>query len=597
MTFRLELFNIPFEYHYFIFSRIFFMKCTVLSTNNDEFELVIGPTATVSDIKQLIQIQYNVDTTKSLVIFHNKILLNTEKVGNYLSPVLPGIIIELNLPNNSQQNLSELIKSQNSSNINNNVSTQQHSEYFYNDLCTLFNIQKTPTEKYLPVSADLQSTLKETFQKNGVENIDDYYIYRVKQLMSKNYQLYQFRLHKYSRLIFETRTTQSKMLKINFKYPISKNKVKKYQTITYNISRDTYIIDIKKALAFDLYRSDNPSIIKIKYRKVSLSDDRQVKDYHFVNNQTLQVNNRILDKNRFEVGVECLRNSFTLILYPLDTIIGLKQKISHRVGVPTNSINIIYNHEIVLSDSKKVSTLSNCDVFAVQMRLNTDPVYAIEFQNGLIYYLDIPSGKSILWVKKQIRYLLKIPVCEQCITYHEEVLDDNATMGELSIPYYSTLICKKQKTIEMITVAVTLSKDETFQLVTPDTFVSDLASDIAAECPLGFNDYDLYLPVLQVDPNMLIKDIEHNKDSIFVLLKKSDIIVNIQTVGNDSFMLPLDLNMTVEELKLILFRLIGYDVYQQRIFYKGKPLTNLYKLKEYKIVNTDIITVFLSPYQ
>lgn len=625
------------------------MKFTFTTKGGNEYVLDLDPTTSIRDAKQFFQILYSLNSERITIIFHNRIISDSETLSNFIEPTLPGLYIisddihdceedseiekndfptELpSLPSSisdftsqSQKNYSferfTISEAINQKLINFNYQNTPRLSRFYPDNFTSFkvilinsnNVGSYENYNNIPhhtVVADLSKTIGEALKTTVVQNasseynsINKLFILRAKTHMTQYSKLYKYNLHSLSLISFNCESVIPKFVNV-----VVFLQNQKGRQISYCLYNETYILDFKKTVARDFFSFSDPSAILLTLQNNIMVDDKKIKDYNLINNAIIEVKESKLTSGDVMVVVERLFGSLGFSIRSKSIIYELKKLIQSKIKLHVNKQVLIYNHQMIIKEfQERIGNLSKNKVFSVQLRTKDDPVYGVEFETGIIYYFDVKDDQNVLNLKMQIRDVMGIPVTNICLIYNNEVLNDKATMNELSIAYFSVITCKKQGFYENIPIKLKTPFLDIQQFISPQTYVTDIAEIASQRNNVKYGEkVNVYIPILLFDQNTKMSQIEHCQETKFILCERraNSFFITIKTVFNDFFYLPVYPEMSVRHLTSLIQLLLNIDEQDSscslRLMCYGIILREKYTLGQYKIKPNIIIDAYLCP--
>ena len=69
------------------------MKFSFMTKGGNEYVLDLDPSASIHDAKQFFQIIYSLNSEKITIIYHNRILSDSETLSNFIDTTFPGLFI------------------------------------------------------------------------------------------------------------------------------------------------------------------------------------------------------------------------------------------------------------------------------------------------------------------------------------------------------------------------------------------------------------------------------------------------------------------------------------------------------------------------
>lgn len=625
------------------------MKFTFMTKGGNEYVLDLDPTTSIRDTKQFFQILYSLNSERITIIFHNRIISDSETLSNFIEPTLPGLYIisddihdceedseiEKNdfptkLPSSpssicdftsqSQKNYSferfTISEAINQKLVNFNYQNTPRLSRFYPDNFTSFkvflinsnNVGSYENYNNIPhhtVVADLSKTIGEALKTTVAQNasseynsINKYFILRAKTHMTQYSKLYKYNLHSLSLISFNCESVTPKFVNV-----VVFLQNQKGRQISYCLYNETYILNFKKTVARDFFSFSDPSAILLTLQNNIMVDDKKIKDYNLINNAIIEVKESKLTSGDVMVVVERLFGSLGLSIRSKSIIYELKKSIQSKIKLHVNRQVLIYNHQMIIKEfQERIGNLSKNKVFSVQLRTKDDPVYGVEFETGIIYYFDVKDDQDVLNLKMQIRDVMGIPVTNICLIYNNEVLNDKATMNELSIAYFSVITCKKQGFYENIPIKLKTPFLDIQQFISPQTYVTDIAEIARQRNNVKYGEkVNVYIPILLFDQNTKMSQIEHCQETKFILCERraNSFFITIKTVFNDFFYLPVYPEMSVRHLTSLIQLLLNIDEQVSscslRLMCYGIILREKYTLGQYKIKPNIIIDAYLCP--
>ena len=628
------------------------MKFSFMTKGGNEYVLDLDPSASIHDAKQFFQIIYSLNSEKITIIYHNRILSDSETLSNFIDTTFPGLFIisdEINdlyeeiefdenhlspivdIKLNSKpkitskackkytfHRLSNTEASQSNLTSFNNPKISQLSK-FYSDNFTSFKVVMininvlNSYENFNSIKTNMITTefsktigeaLKMTVKMNSsheLNSLDNYFIIRSKTKMAQHSRLYEYNLHSSSTIFFNVESFLPK--RVNLIVFCADKKVNR--KISYNVYQDMSILDFKKIVAKDFFEYKEPYYIYLfNSQKQCLIDDRKIIDYNFINNANIEVTNSDLKNTTVMVILERPSICVALNLQTRISVYQMKQHIAKKIGIDSDQQIIIFKHKIITNEyQQKLYRLSLNKVFDIQVRTKWDPVYGVEFDTGVIYYFDVNDDQTILNLKIQIHDIMNIPISNICLIYNNKILDDKAAMSELSINYFSIITCKKQGFYENMVIKVKNTSLCVQQYASPHTYVSDISEIIKHQ---NFCTYDekvsINIPILLIEQNTKMTQIEHCQETKFVLLEKmtNSFIITIKTCFNDIFYLPVYPEMTVRNVISLIQFLLNIDSQFStgsiRLMWNGVILNEACTLAQYQIKPDYIIDAYLYPF-
>lgn len=625
-----------------------------MTKGGNEYVLDLDPSASIRDAKQFFQIIYSLNSEKITIIYHNRILSDSETLSNFIDATLPGLFIVSDEINDldeeirfDKKDLSPILDIKLDSKPKIAQSTKNHvfhrftnSEALQHNLCNFNSPKLSQISKFYPdnftsfkvlvinskksnsyeninnirtnvATTNFSKTIGEALKIFALMNsncesnsLNNYFIMRSKTIINQNSRLYEYNLHPSSILFFNCESSLSKRINliVSFDDPANPKNIRK---VSYNVHKDMSVLDLKKIVSHDFFESKQPYEVSLYYSQVNVMvDDRKIVDYNFVDNSIIRIKKSGLDQSTVMVVVERPTNSMSIKFVSSITVREMKQFIAKQIRIDAKQQIILYNHQMIIKEyQQKLNKLSRNKVFAVQLRTKCDAVYGIEFENGVIKYFDVDDDQNVLSLKILIRDIMNIPISHICLVYNNKILEDEATMGELSISYFSIISCKKQGFYENIPVIIKNTFLSIQKYVSPHTYVSDISDNIKKNnyCLAG-EKVNISIPILLFDQNTKMTQVEHCHDTKFVLIEKrpNSFFVTIKTGFNDIFYLPVFPEMTVRNLISLIQLLLNINsnicMGSIKLMCYGIILREVYTLAQYRIMPDYVIYAYLYPY-
>ena len=288
------------------------MKFSFMTKGGNEYILDLDPTASIHDAKQFFQIFYSFNSEKITIIYHNRILSDSETLSNFIDMTLPGLFIisddikdldeeiefsnstlspklDINLNSKpkpiSQKNnkcVFHRLSSEEASNRNllefNSSKVSKLSDS-YPDNFTSFKVVLINSKilgSYESLNSIPVNTITTAFSKSIGEalkptivlhsdhdsnSLNDFFILRSKTLMIQQLRLYQYNLNQSSTLFLNCESLSHKS--VNLIVVLMHENPKMRRQISYNIPQETNVLDFKKIVARDFFKFNDPNLINL----------------------------------------------------------------------------------------------------------------------------------------------------------------------------------------------------------------------------------------------------------------------------------------------------------------------------------------------
>ncbi|OHT03145.1 hypothetical protein TRFO_06806 [Tritrichomonas foetus] len=584
------------------------MNLQICTSKGDEYQVFIDKKATTYDLKSLIETKYQIPNNKIVLIFHNKILKDSENlsvIGD--NNTYPSIMMELlEMTNHNEESLSAEKENLISKipNFMENVKTAQHImelkklkpqkfvyDHRFDQRYPLTII--SPDFKEIRLVMSPNSTIGDILQKLKFDH-SKYSIYKTKQNLYNNSKLSDFGINS-NHCIQCTFSTISK----KYRPATSVIAMNVMSEISFNLAVfEEMTISEVKTLIQKKQNISNIDVIFLLFETRILEDHKRLSDYRIPHNALIKFG---LLNLQYVIGIESRNFSRVLFVENDCTIQDLMQIITPIFKIDSKSQILFLNGQPITGpngifhENAKLSQISDRKrVFIIEVRSKSDPFFLIKYHQ-LDYKVDIDSPDDSIYQLKQKIFQnpkLQILISQQQLSYKNRILNDQELISETKIRYGEVLTLSHTKHQPEFPLSIDLCGQPIKMNVHSNMYIFDIKHQISQHSTIDSQSLKFSIQPEKLDINSRLVEIPNNGHLNFVILSnESTINVKIKTITNNNFDINVNPECLVLDFKNTLHNLLGSLSRNLKILYNGVPLSEISTLKSAGVKDSDEIFV------
>ncbi|KAD5803227.1 hypothetical protein E3N88_14587 [Mikania micrantha] len=279
-----------------------------------------------------------------------------------------------------------------------------------------------------------------------------------------------------------------------------------------------------------------------------------------------------------------------------DTIGSVKLKIQAQEHIPFDHQELLFNEKVL----ENINTLANLHIINGSTLILPDK--SVELMEIFVYTftgktisLSVKPTDTIYHVKSMVEQEEDIPCEEQALVFNNEVLGDNGTLFDFKIITKSILMLMQRSRGFMHIYIKTFTGDTITLKVKPLDNIGSIKAKIKNETGIPSDEQELVYNGMVLHNNDTLADFHINKESTLTLmhLSKGIMMIFIETQDGNTRDLVVKPSDTIHTMKIKIFNDVGIRPCEQRLLWKGIPLSETATLADWHVPNESTLHLHL----